>query len=242
MGSDNPPPPAGRLKARNKAQLIRALVVTLAVALLIYLTSDVADLNDGVPSATGPEPGPEYPPPARANSAKGAALEHAGDKFPTRSYARQDAMRRREDREVTGGSVSVKRSSGGEEAGAKAAVHEPLPVPPPKPVYHGLYDLSALDIKARALPGAPHAAARRGRGAGAVCSSLSRARPVTSRRPLRIASPRLAAPARQTHLPPPWNVLPRRAASARALDPRVPSFRSACLPWRRTGVVLQTVL
>lgn len=153
MGSDNPPPPAGRLKARNKAQLVRAFVVTCAVVLLLYLTSDIAELDDGIASATGPEPGPAFPPPAilKAKPAKGAAID-SGEKLPKRKHARQDSMPRRENREVVAGSHPVKRDSVGEGRQHREVIEKPLPVTPKPPVYHGLYDLSAVDIKARCRP------------------------------------------------------------------------------------------
>lgn len=147
MGSDNPPPPAGRLKARKKAQVIRALVVIAAVALLVYLTQDPVDPHKGVPHATGTAPGSGKPPFPKA-AAKGASIDAGGEfKIPIRTFTRHDSSRHRENDQMTLGiRPPVKRDRVGEERPREIPKSPPLT---PKQTFHGLYDLSAVDIKVR---------------------------------------------------------------------------------------------
>lgn len=146
MGSDNPPPPTGRLKARNKAQLVRAFVVTCAIILLLYLTSEGADDLSDPAFALGPMP--DLPAPAKI-TAKGAKIDAGGD-FPTRTYPRSNSLKRRENWDVAGGSVESKRDSVAKEEKPKEPREDPKPLPvTPKPTFSGLFQYTAVDIKAR---------------------------------------------------------------------------------------------
>ena len=152
MGSDNPLPKGGRLKARSRIQLFRGIVTLVAVGVLLYVTSEVPPESEKAAASLGGEElghAVAHDPDShvarrwvvrskRAMEGKAAELGVGG----SLEQARREAISVEEVRSVEAALASVEAA---QKAGVGLSQHKG---PEPK----GLYALTATNIKVSPVP------------------------------------------------------------------------------------------
>ena len=160
MGSDNPLPKGGRLKARSKAHLLRGCVALFAVGILLWVTADVSpeEANASLEGMNGVGMKEHDPDSAHSRRwvvrakkmSQGAASDGGTGVVSPKERAEMDRIEAHEAisvEEVRGVEAALKTVTEADAAIAKLkAMKKDLKEPKPQ----GLFTLSAVDIKAGA--------------------------------------------------------------------------------------------